>query len=92
MTGFVYVAVRFFIIFIDFALVAMLIRSILSWVLMGEENGFYNFLYVITEPLVMPIRSLCGAFGWFEGVPVDMPFLITGFALMLISTLLETLV
>ena len=92
MTGFVYVVVRFFTIFIDFALVAMLIRSILSWVLMGEENGFYNFLYVITEPLVTPIRALCGSFGWFEGVPVDMPFLITGFVLMLISTLLETLV
>ena len=34
-------------------------------------------MYVVTEPIIMPIRALCNRFGWFQGMPLDMPFFLT---------------
>jgi hypothetical protein len=38
----------------------------------------------------MPIRNLCGRFGWFQGTPLDMPFLITSLLMMMVSSILHT--
>lgn len=88
-----YVAVQFVIVFLDVISVAMLIRALLSWFRMGNGPGtLESFLYVVTEPFIMPIRALCNAFGWFQGLPMDMPFLITmiliSFSTMLLSGLI----
>ena len=72
-----YVIVQFVLIFIDILSVAMFVRAILSWFTMGEQTRIGTFMYVVTEPVIMPIRALCNRFGWFQGVPLDMPFLIT---------------
>jgi uncharacterized protein YggT (Ycf19 family) len=72
-----YVIVQFVLIFIDVLSVAMFVRAILSWFTMGEQTKIGTFMYVVTEPVIMPIRALCNRFGWFQGVPLDMPFLIT---------------
>ena len=72
-----YVIVQCVLIFIDILSVAMFVRAILSWFTMGEQTRIGAFLYVVTEPVIMPIRALCNRFGWFQGVPLDMPFLIT---------------
>lgn len=72
-----YVIVQFVLIFIDVLSIAMFVRAILSWFTMGEQTKLGTFMYVVTEPVIMPIRALCNRFGWFQGVPLDMPFLIT---------------
>lgn len=72
-----YVIVQCVLIFIDILSVAMFVRAILSWFTMGEQTRIGAFLYVVTEPVIMPIRALCNRFGLFQGVPLDMPFLIT---------------
>ncbi len=72
-----YVIVQFVLIFIDILSMAMFVRAILSWFTMGEQTRIGTFMYVVTEPVIMPIRALCNRFGWFQGVPLDMPFLIT---------------
>ena len=85
----VYILIRFVVIFLDILLVAMLIRALLSWFVMGDgESPLMNILYVITEPLIVPIRMLCARFGWFQGLPIDMSFFITTMILSLISLLL----
>ena len=71
-----YVIVQFVLIFIDILSVAMFVRAILSWFTMGEQTRIGTFMYVVTEPVIMPIRALCNRFGWFQGVPLDMPFLL----------------
>lgn len=73
----VYVIVQCLLIFIDILSVAMFARAILSWFTMGEQTRIGAFLYVVTEPVILPIRALCNRFGWFQGLPIDMPFLIT---------------
>ena len=72
-----YVIVQCVLIFIDILSLAMFVRAILSWFTMGEQTRIGTFMYVVTEPVIMPIRALCNRFGWFQGIPLDMPFLIT---------------
>lgn len=72
-----YVIVQCVLIFIDILSLAMFVRAILSWFTMGEQTRIGTFLYVVTEPIILPIRALCARFGWFQGMPLDMPFFIT---------------
>ena len=62
---------------------AMLIRAIMSW-FPTESNKFENFLYMITEPLIMPIRKLFEKLNWFQGLPVDISFFVTYLLLSLL--------
>ena len=78
------------VIFIYVADFAMLGRAVLSWIPEGNQTRIGAFLYVITEPFIMPVRGLCHRFGWFQGVPLDMPFLITSMLMLLISSFLQT--
>lgn len=73
--------VRFLIVVIQFL---MLARAIISWLPVDEDNSIVSFLYAVTEPVVAPVRTLIERFGWFEGLPIDMSFMIT---FMLLSIL-----
>lgn len=87
-----YVLIRFVVIFLNVLSLAMLVRAVLSWFMQDGENAIVNFLYVMTEPIVMPLRLLCNALNWFQGVPIDMPYLITMIILSISSTLLSGMV
>jgi uncharacterized protein YggT (Ycf19 family) len=63
--------------------IAMLIRAIMSW-FPTESNKFENFLYMITEPLIMPVRLLFEKLNWFQGLPVDISFFVTYLILSLL--------
>lgn len=91
MNGGLYVIMLCVVIFIYVADIAMLGRAVLSWIPEGNQTRIGAFLYVITEPFIMPVRGLCNRFGWFRGLPLDMPFLITALLLMLISSSLQTM-
>ena len=77
MTTAMYIIVQSALIFIDVLSIAMFVRAILSWFTMGEQTKLGTFMYVVTEPVIMPIRALCNRFGWFQGMPLDMPFFLT---------------
>lgn len=38
--------------------IAILIRCLLSWIPMSRDNAFSNILYLLTEPILGPIRHL----------------------------------
>ena len=84
-----YVIVQCVLIFIDILSVAMFVRAILSWFTMGEQTRIGTFLYVVTEPIILPIRALCARFGWFQGTPLDMPFLLTMVMLSFVGIFLQ---
>ncbi len=87
----VYVLVNFIIIFIEVISFAMMIRAILSW-FPGVGGKVVQFLYVITEPAIMPIRKLLIKMNWLQDSPIDFSFTLTFFALMLIQLILSALV
>ena len=86
-----YLIIRFIVIFLDVVSLAMLGRAILSWFPTDGPTRIGSFLYVITEPFIIPVRALCGRFGWFRGLPLDMPFLLTMVSLSFVSLLLQSL-
>ena len=66
----------------------MLARAILSWLPLDEDNPIENFLYMVTEPVIAPVRALIEHFGWFEGLPIEMSFFITFILLSVIQMFL----
>ena len=85
-----YVLMQCLILFIDVLSIAMLARAIISWIFMGQQTRLGAFLYVVTEPIILPIRALCRRFGWFQGLPMDMPFLITVVLLSMAGIFLQS--
>ena len=66
----------------------MFARAILSWLPIDEDNPIVNFLYTVTEPVIMPVRAVIEKFGWFEGMPIDMSFFITFLLLSVLDVIL----
>lgn len=66
----------------------MLARAVISWLPIPEDSPVENFLYAVTEPVIMPVRSLCERFGWFEGLPIDMPFFLTFILLSVLAAVM----
>ena len=60
----------------------MLIRAVLSWFPLDDDNKFLIFIESITEPVIFPIRALLDGLGLFTNFPLDMSFL---FAYILLS-------
>ncbi len=63
--------------FLSALTILMFARAILGWFLREEESKVLVFLISVTEPVIYPVRALCGKFGWFESIPIDIPFMIT---------------
>ena len=68
---------------------AMLLRAIMSFLAIGEESAFEDFLYALTEPLIIPVRALFQKLGWFEGLPLDMSFFVTVVLIEILRTVLD---
>ena len=79
------------VILIDVLMLAMFVRAILSWFDPMQEWRLSGFLTMITEPVIMPIRILCDKMHWFEGMPVDIPFILSWLVLMFIQFLVQIL-
>jgi len=55
---------------------AMFARAILSW-FFTEESRLGDFLYAVTEPVILPVRLIFEKFGWFQNLPIDVSFFVT---------------
>ncbi len=66
---------------------AMFGRAMLS-MFFAEESRLGDFLYAVTEPVMLPIRMLFSKFGWFEDSPIDVSFFVTFFLLGLLIAFL----
>ncbi len=89
MNAFMYVLKMTVIILLDALQLGFLLRAIFSWFDPMRESRFSGFLYVFTEPIIIPFRVLCEKKRWFENTPIDIPFMLAMLALMLVQTLLE---
>ena len=67
---------------------AMFVRAIMSWFPGLDDNKFGDFLYALTEPVILPVRALLDRIPLFQGLPIDMSFLFTYLLLSLLSMFL----
>lgn len=68
--------------------ICFLIRAVLSWFPIREDNPILLFVTMVTEPLIAPIRALFQKFGWFRNLPIDISFMVAYFLLLLIEVVL----
>ncbi|MBU0478242.1 YggT family protein [bacterium] len=48
----------------------IIIRALISWVNPDPYNSIVQFLYRVTEPILMPIRKILPAMGGFDLSPI----------------------
>ncbi|MBQ1271653.1 MAG: YggT family protein [Clostridia bacterium] len=56
---------------------AMLVRAIMSWIPSLRGSTLDSILYQVTEPIIMPVRTLLWNIPALRGFPLDMSFLVT---------------
>jgi len=81
---FVYVITQFVSVFLSILQFLMLVRAIMSWLPLDEDSNVVNFVMMVTEPVIVPVRMLLDRFEWVHELPIDISFLI---AFMLLSIL-----
>lgn len=66
----------------------MLVRAVLSWFPIRDDNPILRFVVMVTEPLIAPIRALFDRMEWFRNFPLDMSFFVTFLLLSAASSVL----
>ena len=79
----------FVLIFMSAIVSAMFLRGLLSW-FTDLDGPLVQFLYVLTEPAIMPTRKLFYKLNWFQGTPFDMAYMFTYLELFLIQFLISS--
>jgi YggT family protein len=72
--------------------IAMLIRAVLSWFPINEDNPIVLFVTMLTEPIVAPIRALFERMNWFQNIPIDVSFFVAYLLLSAVSTVVGVVV
>ena len=65
---------------------AMLLRAVLSWFVM--DGKLIEFLHMVTEPFIIPVRALFRKMNWLQNSPIDFSFMITYILISVITILL----
>lgn len=66
-------------------------RAILSWFSQAGGSKLYEFLRLITEPLIQPFRSLTDRIDAFRGCPFDIPFMLAFFTIIVLEQVIYML-
>ena len=88
MSEFVYILANFVDVLLTVLYFAIFIRVILSWLPLDEDGPFVSFVYLVTDPIILPIRALLERMGLFQNSPIDFSTLIAMILVMLVQTLI----
>jgi uncharacterized protein YggT (Ycf19 family) len=83
----IYILVQFISIFIEVITWAMCIRAVISWFYDGD-GVIVRFLYVVTEPALMPVRKLFEKMNWFQDSPIDVSYGFTYIVLIVLQMII----
>ena len=68
--------------------IAMFARAIMSWFPNLADNVIGDFVYTITEPLIIPVRNLLEKIEWVKNAPLDVAFFVTFLIIALLYDIL----
>lgn len=63
-------------------------RAILSWFPQAQGSKLTEFLYMVTEPMILPFRNLLNRFNAVRMMPIDISFLCTFLVLEVLLAIL----
>ena len=70
---------------LNMVMLAMTLRAILSLFAVAPENKLYAISYMISEPIIVPVRFLFYKLNLFQSIPLDISFLVTYLLLSIID-------
>ena len=85
MEVFVYVLVNTVSLLIRGLLLLMFVRAIFSWFPSENPGKLQRVIFHMTEPVILPVRKFLWRMGWFQGLPIDMSFMVTYLVLGLLQ-------
>ena len=65
----------------------LLVRVLMSF-FTDEESRFYNFCYVVTEPVVAPVRNLLSLVPVLADSPIDFSYMATSLIVIIVQSAL----
>jgi len=68
--------------------ILLILRAIMSWFPMSRNNVFSSFLMMMTEPLLLPFRSLFHRIEALRRIPFDFSFIVVYLLVEILLTLL----
>lgn len=71
--------------------ILIVVRALVSWLPLSEDNKFNSFLVLMTEPIMDPIRRLLYKFEFTRELPVDFSPIVAIILLGIISSILKLL-
>lgn len=69
--------------------IAMIVRAITSWI-PTLDGRWVDVVYMITEPIVAPVRALFERFSFFRNSPIDFSFVIAFLLLGIVQSAVST--
>ena len=88
----IYVIISFAILFLRVVSVAMVLRVLMSWFNVGENSKIVRLIYAVTEPAIIPLRTLFYKKNWFQETPIDMSFTMTWLLMLIFETVLGQMI
>lgn len=85
MLGTIYIAIRYLIKLLEFAIV---ITAIISWLPVSRDNRFIILLYQITEPIMAPIRRMLKKSAFTNNLMIDVSPVVAILLLELVNSIL----
>ena len=82
---FLYVLISTVSLLIDGITMLMFIRAIFSWFPTENPGKLQRVIFHMTEPVILPVRKFLWRMGWFQGLPIDMSFMVTYLVLGLLQ-------
>ncbi|MBO5306046.1 MAG: YggT family protein [Clostridia bacterium] len=69
--------------------IAMIVRAIASWIPALDGKRWLDVVYMITEPIIVPVRALFERFSFFRNSPIDFSFVIAFLLLGIVQSLVS---
>ena len=89
---FLYFLAKLISVAITVVMYAMMVRAVMPFFIRDiEDNRFYLFVTLITEPVIVPVRLLLVKFNIGQDSPIDMAFMITYFILIFVQMFLPAI-
>ncbi len=92
MLTFIYVITTLVSIFLVILHGLMLMRAVFSWLPVDDEMGAVNFVYSVTEPVILPFRLVLERSEFVASLPIDVPFFAAFFSIGIIQTFLPAVI
>jgi len=63
-------------------------RALVSWLPLDEDNPIPMMLHALTEPFIIPVRSILERFEFFASSPLDVSFFVTFLLISILQSVL----